>query len=185
MLQCDDTKSIETTRNFNGHKVTSLHTLWKSLIGIKWNSLVLCWVFWQLFLLYFCLCHRRIINTPLMALEVIPQVYKTKAAALPHTTPEHHIFTLPSLPPDKEKPEGILKSIIAVTITAIFMVTIIGIVTGIYRRFRYSSPLMWLCFLLYLVSKWQCGTPQTGIFVEIVNLQTSKIMLAHLASVAI
>ena len=31
-----------------------------------------------------------------MALEEIPQAYKTDAADKPHTTPEQHIFSQPS-----------------------------------------------------------------------------------------
>ena len=73
------------------------------------------------------LSHRRIICTSLMAMEEIPKVYKTDAAAQPHTVPEHHIFTLPSLPPANDKHEGIVKCIMAVTITAIIVVTTIDI----------------------------------------------------------
>ena len=69
-----------------------------------------------------------------MALEDIPQVYETDAAAKPHTTPEYHIFTLPSLPPVKDEHENIVKSIISVTITSIVTVTAIFIFVCIWKR---------------------------------------------------
>ena len=62
-----------------------------------------------------------------MALEEIPQVYKTDAVTQTHTTPEQHIFTLPSLPTVKGEHEGIVKSFMAVTITVIVIVTIVSI----------------------------------------------------------
>ena len=71
-----------------------------------------------------------------MALEEILQVYKTDAVAQLLTTPEPHIFTLPSLSPVKNEHEGIVKFITAVTITATVMVTTYDILIFIRNRCR-------------------------------------------------
>ena len=66
-----------------------------------------------------CLYQRRIICATLMAVEEIPHIYKTDAAAHPSTRLEHHIFTLPLLPPVRDKYEVVVKSIMTVIITSI------------------------------------------------------------------
>ena len=112
----------ELKRNFNGSKKTSLHTLWKPPISRKWKLLTPCLVFSTVFVTLLCLCHRRIIYAALMAFDEISQVYKTDATAYPHTRPEQHIITLPSLPKNEHK--GRVESFMDVTITVIVMTQI-------------------------------------------------------------
>ena len=88
----------------------------------------------------------RIIYTTLMALEEIPQVYKTDAAGEPHTTPEQHIFILSSLPLVMDECEGIVKSITVFANTAIVMIITTGILICIWKRCGYSTLLIQSCF---------------------------------------
>ena len=135
--------------------------------------------FTVVFAIHLCFGHRRIVHASLMVLEAIPQVYKTDAAAQIHTMPDQHIFTLLSLLPLMDEHESRVKSIMAITITAIVMITTISILICIWKRCRYSSSLMRLCYPLYLVSRWLCGTLQINISVQVANLQTSKTIWAH------
>ena len=84
-----------------------------------------------------CLTQRKM-YTAQMVLDEILQFYKTDAAALHHTTPDHNICPLPSLPPLKDKDLGIVKSITAFTNAATVMITTIGILIYIWKRHRYS-----------------------------------------------
>ena len=72
-----------------------------------------------------------------------------------------------------------------VPITANVMVTTIGILICIWKKCRYGSSLMWSCFSMYPVPRWLCGTPRIDVFVEVVSLQTSKIIWAFVTSGAI
>ena len=102
---------ITTKRNFSGHKGTSLHTLQKPYVARKLNLLIQCLVFWNLFAIFMCLCHRRIIYATRIILDENPHIYMTDVAAKPHTTWEQHIFILTLLPPFKDEHEGKMKSI--------------------------------------------------------------------------
>ena len=77
-----------------------------------------------------------------MALDEIPEVYKTDEVTSPQTTAKQNIFTPPSLPSFKDEHEGIVKSITAAAITATVTGFTIGSLICIWKKYRYNSSLM-------------------------------------------
>ena len=69
-----------------------------------------------------------------IALDEISQVFMTNEAAKPHPMQELHIFIFPPLPPLVDEHEHTVQSIIVITITAIVMVTTIGICICIWKN---------------------------------------------------
>ena len=86
----------EMKRIFNSYKETFLCILlyWQKMepFGFMLSSL-------NFFDILLCLYYRGIIFAALMALDKIPQVYTSDAAAQPHTIRYQHVFILPSLLP--------------------------------------------------------------------------------------
>ena len=60
-----------------------------------------------------------------------------------------------------------------------------AILYTIFKKCRYVSSLLWVCFPLYPFSTILQGTTRTDIFVEVVNLVLVKAMWAHFTSVAV
>ena len=58
-----------------------------------------------------------------MALDNIPQVYRTDAAAQSHTTPEQNLPILPTLPSVMDKQESATMSTVTITVIAIVTYT--------------------------------------------------------------
>ena len=87
----------------------------------------------QTFLIIICailLCprHMNVTYAVQMAMNEIPQVYRTEAAH-PHTTPEHHIFILPLLPSITHKSENTARPIESLSGIAAVPCTILDICT--------------------------------------------------------
>ena len=51
-----------------------------------------------------------------VCIRKIPQVYRIDVTTKPHTTPEHHVITLPPLPSLVDEDGGIAKSIMVIAI---------------------------------------------------------------------
>ena len=101
----------------------------------------------SIFAIFVHLCHRKIIDQ-------IMRIYRTEAAQS-HTTPEHHIFTLPPLPLIKGEYDNTTKSITSFTAIAIVTITAPGIPKCITKKYRcilsfYSSK---LCFSFKMIMK--------------------------------
>ena len=111
-------------------------------------------------------------------------VQRTEAAD-PHTTPQKHIFTLPSLSLETDKQSNTVKAITLLAYISIEIFIILGISICIWKKYRYNPSLMRVCFPLYSDSKCLWRTAYSNIFVQIVILHTTETLCAHFASVAI
>ena len=81
-------------------------------------------------------CHRKFFYAMLMAMEQIPYMYKIDDTHI-CTTPEQHIFTLPSLPPDS-KGEGLAKALLVISTLIAVIFTALGIFINIWKRHRFK-----------------------------------------------
>ena len=120
-------------RNFNGHKETSLHTCLKLHTGRKWNLLAPCFFLIIVVAVLLSLYDRKIIYAGFMALNEILQVCGTDVAAQPCSTPQQHIFQLPSQLSLMNEHKYTAKSIVVITVMATVMVTTIGIFICIWK----------------------------------------------------
>ena len=98
-------------------------------------------------------------------------------------------FRPPTLPPNweelfvaQEKHVVFLNTIImAILIT----VGLLAILYTIFKKCRYVSSLLRVCFPIYPVSNFLRGTSRTDIFVEVINISTAKSIWAYFTTCAV
>ena len=138
----------------------------------------------------------RIIESIIFGLAVM-DVYKfvnpstsAKAFMLLPAYPYEFNFQLPTLPPDwvdkgAEGQQKVMAKMSAWITIILIIITLLTILYTIFKKCRYISSLPRVCFPLYPFSTILQGTVGMDIFVEVVNLASAEVMLAHFVTVAI
>ena len=98
-------------------------------------------------------------------------------------------FRPPTLPPNweemfvaQEKHVVFLNTIITAILIAIGL---LAILYTVFKKCRYVSSLPQVCFSIYPVSNFLWGTSRTDIFVEVINISTTKSIWAYFTTCAV
>ena len=113
-----------------------------------------------------------------------------KAFTLPAAYPDKINFQPPTLPQnwgDKsaEGKQKIAAQLNAWITTFLIILALLAILYTVFKKCRYVSSLLRVCFPLYPFSMILRGTTCTDVFVQVVNLASAEAMWAHFASVAV
>ena len=150
-------------------------------------------------LIVIAIFHSRIIESIILGSAVMDE-YKfvnpsapplsVKAYTLPPAYPDQINFQPPTLLQnwgDKgaEGKQKLAAQMTAWITTFLIILTLLAILYTIFKKCRYVSSLLRVCFSLYPFSTILQGTARTDIFVEVVNLASAEAMWAHFASMAV
>ena len=113
-----------------------------------------------------------------------------KAYTLPPAYPDKVNFQPPTLPQnwgDKgaEGKQKLAAQMTAWITTFLIILLLSAILYTIFKKCKYVSSLLRVCFPLYPFSTILRGTARRDVFVEVVNLASAEAMWAHFASVAV
>ena len=126
---------------------------------------------------------RPLLTKIIASLPIIEEYTIVHHSQQAPTKPYAPIFTMPTMAPEEEH---LAPAHMAISVTTILLIvcTCLFVLYCIYKRYKYKSSLMRVCFPLYPLSRILRGKFHTDIFVEITNLRTSQTLWAHFAQVA-
>ena len=142
---------------------------------LSWINIVLWFV-----ILFFS---RNIIKRIIASLPIMQQYELVKIADAQVTKKYSPIFTMPP-PPIEAQDMAPAKTAISSLSVILILITILGVLYTLYKKFQYKSSLFRVCFPLYPLAKYVRGSFHSDIFVEITKINTAQTIWAHMAYVA-